>query len=176
MYNRQDVRKKVTEVREINAEAFTYYVNAFSGTVFRTAVCFMKNKADADDIMQEVFLKLYTSGVCFESDAHAKAWLIKVTANMCKNMLKTPWKRLIQPIETAEKLSVPEKSDISLPEIMMKLKSRNRIVLYMHYFEGYTTREIAEILGIKENAVTSQLYRGRKQLKDLLLKEGYDEL
>ena len=58
----------------------------------------------------------------------------------------------------------------------MKMKSKNRIVLYMHYYEGYSTREIAEILGEKENAVTSQLYRGRKQLKDLLLKEGYDEL
>ena len=60
--------------------------------------------------------------------------------------------------------------------IIMKMKSKNRFVLYMHYYEGYSTREIAEILGEKENAVTSQLYRGRKQLKKLLLKEGYDEL
>ncbi len=163
-------------MREINAKDFTYYVNTFSGVVFRTAVCYLKNRADADDIMQEVFLKLYMSGLSFESEAHAKAWLIRVTANMCKNTLKTPWKRLIQPIEAAESMTAPEEKDSGLREIIMKMKSKNRIVLYMHYFEGYTTREIAEILGEKENAVTSQLYRGRKQLKDLLLKEGYHEL
>ena len=163
-------------MRKITAQEFEYYVSTFSGVVFRTAVCYTRNKADADDIMQEVFLKLYTSGTYFENDAHAKAWLIKVTANMCRNMLKSPWKRLIQPIEAAENLTSDNENNSGLADIVMKMKSRNRIVLYMHYFEGYTTREIAEILGIKENAVTSQLYRGRKQLKDLLLKEGYDEL
>lgn len=95
---------------------------------------------------------------------------------MCKNALKTPWKQRIQSIEAAENLSAPEKIDNDLLEILMKMKSKNRVVLYMHYFEGYTTKEIADILGVKENAITSQLYRGRKQLKDLLLKEGYDEL
>ena len=163
-------------MRRITAQEFEYYVSTFSGAVFRTAMCYTKNKADADDIMQEVFLKLYTADTYFENDKHAKAWLIKVTANMCRNMLKNPWKKLIQPIEAAENMPAESKRKSGLVDIIMKMKSKNRIVLYMHYFEGYTTREIAEILGIKENAVTSQLYRGRKQLKDLLLKEGYDEL
>jgi len=163
-------------VRIITAQDFEYYVYKFSGVIFRTAMCYTKNKADADDIMQEVFLKLYTSDTYFVNDAHAKAWLIKVTANMCRNMLKNPWRRLIQPIEAAESMISEDKKDSGLVPVIMKMKSKNRIVLYMHYYEGYSTREIAEILGIKENAVTSQLYRGRKQLKDLLLKEGYDEL
>ncbi len=163
-------------MREITAQDFEYYVKSFSGVVFRTAMCYMKNKADADDIMQEVFLKFYTSDTYFVNDAHAKAWLIKVTANMCRNMLKNPWRRFTQPIEAAENMILEDKKDNGLVSVIMKMKSKNRIVLYMHYFEGYSTREIAEILGIKENAVTSQLYRGRKQLKDLLLKEGYDEL
>ena len=163
-------------MRIITAQDFEYYVSTFSGVVFRTAICYTKNKADADDVMQEVFLKLYTSDTYFQNDAHAKAWLIKVTANMCRNMLKNPWRRLIQPIEAAENMISEEKNNSGLVSVIMKMKSKNRIVLYMHYFEGYSTREIAEILGIKENAVTSQLYRGRKQLKDLLLKEGYDEL
>lgn len=163
-------------MRTITAQEFGYYVEAFSKVVFRTAMCYLKNKADADDIMQEVFLKLYTSDTYFVNDAHAKAWLIKVTSNMCKNLLKSPWKRLIQPIETAEEMPDKAEKDKGFARIIMKMKSKNRIVLYMHYFEGYSTREIAEILGEKENAVTSQLYRGRKQLKDLLLKEGYDEL
>ncbi len=163
-------------MRKITAYEFEYYVNTFSGVIFRTAMCYVKNRTDADDIMQEVFLKLYTSDTYFENDAHAKAWLIKVTSNMCRNLLKTPWKRLIQPIETAENMTVASEKDSGLIDVIMKMKSKNRIVLYMHYYEGYSTREIAEILGIKENAVTSQLYRGRKQLKDLLLKEGYDEL
>ena len=163
-------------MRRITAQEFEYYVSTFSGAVFRTAICYTKNKADADDIMQEVFLKLYTEDTYFENDTHAKAWLIKVTANMCRNMLKNPWKKLIKPIEAAENMPAESERKSGLVDIIMKMKSKNRIVLYMHYFEGYTTREIAEILGIKENAVTSQLYRGRKQLKDLLLKEGYDEL
>lgn len=163
-------------MRKITAQDFEYYVNTFSGVIFRTAMCYVKNKADADDIMQEVFLKLYTSDTYFVNDAHAKAWLIKVTANMCRNMLKNPWKKLIQPIEAAEDMAAESEKESGLIDIIMKMKSKNRIVLYMHYFEGYSTREIAEILGIKENAVTSQLYRGRKQLKDLLLEEGYDEL
>lgn len=163
-------------MREITPQDFEYYVSNFSSVVFRTAMCYVKNKADADDIMQEVFLKLYTSSTYFENDAHAKAWLIKVTANMCRNMLKSPWRRFTQPIEAAENMTAEVKKDNGLVNIIMKMKSKNRIMLYMHYFEGYSTREIAEILGIKENAVTSQLYRGRKQLKDLLLKEGYDEL
>ncbi len=163
-------------MRKITAQDFEYYVNNFSGVVFRTAICYVKNKSDADDIMQEVFLKLYTSDTYFVNDVHAKAWFIKVTANMCRNMLKNPWKRLIQPIEAAENMPAESEKESGLIDIIMKMKSKNRIVLYMHYFEGYSTREIAEILGIKENAVTSQLYRGRKQLKDLLLKEGYDEL
>ena len=163
-------------MRRITAQEFEYYVSTFSGAVFRTAMCYTKNKADADDIMQEVFLKLYTADTYFENDTHAKAWLIKVTANMCRNMLKNPWKKLIQPIEAAENMPAESERKSGLVDIIMKMKSKNRIVLYMHYFEGYTTREVAEILGIKENAVTSQLYRGRKQLKDLLLKEGYDEL
>lgn len=163
-------------MRKITAQDFEYYVNTFSGVIFRTAMCYVKNKADADDIMQEVFLKLYTLDTYFVNDAHAKAWLIKVTANMCRNMLKNPWRRLIQPIEAAEDMPAESEKESGLIDIIMKMKSKNRIVLYMHYFEGYSTREIAEILGIKENAVTSQLYRGRKQLKDLLLEEGYDEL
>lgn len=163
-------------MRKITAQDFEYYVNTFSGVIFRTAMCYVKNKADADDIIQEVFLKLYTSDTYFVNDAHAKAWLIKVTANMCRNMLKNPWRRLIQPIEAAEDMPAESEKESGLIDIIMKMKSKNRIVLYMHYFEGYSTREIAEILGIKENAVTSQLYRGRKQLKDLLLEEGYDEL
>ncbi len=163
-------------MRKITAQDFEYYVSTFSGVVFRTAMCYVKNKADADDMMQEVFLKLYTCDTYFESNAHAKAWLIKVTANMCKNLLKSPWKRLIQPIEAAESLKTDETGGNELLEIIMKMKSKNRFVIYMHYFEGYSTREIAEILGTKENAVTSQLYRGRKQLKDMLLKEGFDEL
>ncbi len=163
-------------MRKITAQEFEYYVNTFSRVVFRTAICYVRNKADADDIMQDVFLKLYTSSTYFENDSHAKAWLIKVTANMCRNLLKSPWKRLIQPIETAGNMTSEDKKNSGLIDIIMKMKSKNRIVLYMHYFEGYSTREIAEILDIKENAVTSQLYRGRKQLKDLLLKEGYNEL
>ncbi|MBQ7834359.1 MAG: sigma-70 family RNA polymerase sigma factor [Ruminiclostridium sp.] len=159
----------------ITEQEFKRIISLFSGTVFRTAMCYVKNKSDADDIMQDVFLKLYTYGGKFESDEHAKAWLIRVTANSCKNLIKSHWHRFRLPIEKAENIPAEQAEGDYLLSVIMKLGQKNRTVLYMHYYEGCSVKEIAELTGMTETAVTSQLYRGRKHLKQLLLKEGYDE-
>lgn len=134
----------------------------------------MKNKADADDVTQEVFLKLYTYEKNFESDEHIKAWLIRVTANSSKNLLKANTRRLFVPIESVKEIPAEADSENELLSLIMKMKTDNRFVLYMHYYEGYSVKDISKILGIKESAVTSRLYRGRKQLERLLRKEGYN--
>ncbi|MBO5266827.1 MAG: sigma-70 family RNA polymerase sigma factor [Ruminiclostridium sp.] len=155
---------------------FTRIIKLYSGIVFRTALCFVKNKADADDIVQEVFLRFYTYNGSFESDEHIKMWLIKVTVNNSKNFLKYQKLRQFLPLEKAENKEIPKENEDLLLPIIMKMKTKSRLVLYMFYYEGYSVKEIAEILKENESAVTSQLYRGRKQLKKLLLKEGYNEL
>ena len=166
----------VTEVIIITQQEFTRLVEMFSGTVFRTALCYVKNKHDADDIMQEVFLKLYTYHKAFESDNHVKAWLIRVTANYSKNLLKSLSYRLSEPIEKAENIPADEHEQTELLSAIMELKPKNRSTMYIFYYEGYSVKEIAAILGEKETTVTTRLSRGRKQLKKLLLKGGYDEL
>ncbi len=156
----------------------TRYVELYKNTVYHIALCYTKNHADAEDITQEAFLKLYVSEKTFGGDEHVKAWLINVTANSCKNLLKSGWRRFSEPLENAESVTAEQKE--SAPELMpllMKLKPETRTVMYMYYYEEYSVKEIAEILRKTQSVVTSRLSRGRKQLKRLLTEEGYaDEL
>ena len=153
----------------------TRLVEKFSGLVFRVALCHAKNPADADDVMQDVFLALYTSRRGFADDEHIKAWLIRVTVNKCKNLLKSCGRRLSVPLENAEEVQFPPKERFSLIPQLMKLKPKYRVVLYMFYYEDYPVGRIAELLGEKQSTVTTRLARGRKMLRELLTKEGYDE-
>ena len=149
-------------------------IQLFGENVFRTAFCYMKSYADAEDIREEAFIRLFFSDKVFCSDQHIKAWLLRVTANLCKNKLSSFWHRKSLPLETAAELPAEERADDFIT-YLFRLKPQYRIALYMHYYEGYTAKEIAEITGSKENTVLSRLSRGRKQLKDMLLKEGYNE-
>ena len=158
---------------------FERLIGLYSSAVFRTAYCRTGNAANAEDIMQEAFLRLYTSELSFENDEHIKAWLIRTTVNLGKNLLKSGWYRYSEPI-TAETMEKPAKSeqiyeDGILP-LIMKLKPKNRLALYLRYYEDYSIKEIAAALGEKESAVTSRLLRARKQLKALIIKEGVYEL
>lgn len=153
----------------------TRIIKLFGKNVFHTAYCYMKNYADADDIQQETFIKLYTYDKPFESDEHIKAWLLRVTINLCKNRLNSAWYRLSAPIEAAESMPAETESESIIP-YLFRLKPKYRIVLYMHYYEGYSAKDIARIYDSNESTVLSWLARGRKQLRDILIKEGYDEL
>lgn len=154
----------------------TRIIGLYSNIVFRTAMCYVKNKSDADDIMQDVFLKIYTYDKPFRSDEHIKAWLIRAAANRSKNLLRSGWYRFSQPLETAEDKVCDEKEENRLPAIIMKLKPEMRHTLYLFYYEGYSVKEIAAVTGKTETAVTSRLSRGRRQLKKLIEKEHYHEL
>ncbi len=150
-------------------------IHLFGNNVFQTAFCYMKSYADAEDIRQEAFIKLYISEKVFKSDEHIKAWLLRVTVNLCKNKLNSAWYRLYLPIEAAADKGYEEKEPDQFIKLLFRLKPRYRITLYMYYYEDYSVKEISKITGLKENTVLSQLSRGRKQLKDILLKEDYNE-
>ena len=110
-------------------------------TVYRICYSFMKNKPEAEDMVQETFLRLIASGKTFENQRHEKAWLIVTASNLCKDQLK----RLYRTDEDLDKTAV-----------------------YLYYYEGYTTREIAGLLHCPQPTVRTRLARARKQLKTML--------
>ncbi len=150
-------------------------IGLFGRNVFNTAYCYMKSYADAEDIRQETFIKLYTCGKSFESDEHIKAWLLRVTVNLCKNTLKSYRYRMVVPLDKAYDIEAEKACDDDFVSYLFRLKPKYRIALYMHYYEGFSVKEIASATGDKESTILSRLSRGRKQLKDILLKEGYNE-
>lgn len=155
----------------------TELIGKYSHIVFRVAFSYIGNHADAEDIMQDVFIKLYSCEKAFESEEHIKAWLLRVTINQCKSLLKLCKKASYEPIETAEHIPSPEKKEEnSLLPMIMNLSPKLRSVLYLYYYEDYSVKELSNILGISESSVTTRLMRARRQLKKLLEKEDYDEL
>lgn len=142
--------------------------------VWSAALCYVKNPADADDVVQDVFLKLYTYGGRFDNDEHIKAWLLKCAVNRSKNILRSHWYRFSQPLEAADNKEYFDDKDsgvIELPELFKKISSKNRIALYLHYIEGYSVEETARLLNISKSAAGVRLMRGRKQLEKLIADE-----
>ncbi len=143
--------------------------------IFRVAYCCLGNIADAEDIMQECFVKLYSATVEFADENHIKAWLIKVAVNHCRNIKRQLTRR--QPVQLDKNEAAPQTDDSRwLLEVIMRLKQKMRLTLYMYYYEGYSAKEIAALLGVKQTTVTTRLMRGRKELRELLEKEGYNGL
>ncbi len=154
---------------------FMEHVKQYRQTVFRAAYCCLKSYAEAEDITQEVFLSLYTYNGSFNDDGHIKAWLLRVTMNKCRNLLKSAFRRFSVPLEeAADRTAFTEENE--LLNVVMTLKPKLRTPLYMYYYEEYSVKEIAELLGEKETTITTRLSRGRQKLKELLTKEEKDEL
>jgi len=142
----------------------------------RICVCHLKNNADAEDIFQEVFLKYMLYEKTFESSEHEKAWFIRVTANACKDHLKSLFRHPTLPLEViSEETASMEPEHKEILEAVLSLPSKYKNAIYLHYYEGYSAAEIANILKIKENTVYSHLSRGRAILKEKLGGGGFDE-
>lgn len=147
------------------------YLTLYRNNVLTTALCYVKQPCDAEDILQDVFFSLYTYSGSFNEDEHVRAWLIKCTVNRCKDLLRSHWRRASVPLDSVGEQVHYDRYGDELFELIHRLGKNNRIVLYMHYYEGYSVEETAEILGISANAVSSRLKRGRQQLKTLIESE-----
>lgn len=146
-------------------EQFVHLVKLHMDTVFRLAFNYTKSPSEADDIVQEVLIKLYRADKVFESEAHIKHWLIRVTINECKKIFLSPWKRM-EPIEDyAETLSFASPEHSELFYSVMHLPKKYRIPIFLHYYEDYSCEEIANFLGIPNATVRTRLRRGREILK-----------
>jgi len=151
-----------------------YYVRLYKQNVCATAMCIVKNISDADDVTQDVFLRLYTYDGSFESDEHVKAWLLRCTVNRSLDTVRSHWYRFSQPLSAAENASYTDRTDDTLP-LVMKLGRKYRFAMYLHYYEGYSVGEIAKMSGLTESAIKSRLQRGREQLKKMLGNERIDD-
>ena len=158
----------------MQAEQFTRIARKYMDTVYRVALNYMKSPDAADDITQEVFLRLLRSQTEFASEEHIRHWLIRVTINECKRDLASRWRR-VEPLEAyAEKLSFSSEENSETYRSVMRLPRKYRMVIYLHYYEGYSTAEIAQLLGSKQSTVCTQLERGRKLLKNMLSEANDD--
>ena len=149
------------------------YMKKYYACVYSAALCCCKNPADADDTAQEVFLKLYLYNGTFAGEEHIKAWLIKCAVNRSINLLRSYWYRFSRPLDAAVSKTADSESD-SLLYCIERLEKKNRIAMYLYYYEGYSTKETADILGISEAAVRSRIARGKKQLKKIIESEETD--
>ena len=144
--------------------------------VFAVGFNYFRNSMDADDVVQETFLKLLRSNKDFESEEHLRNWIMKVAVNECKRVTLSSWfKRRESLEEYADKLVFEEAGDRDLFDKVMRLPKNYRQVTHLFYYEGYSVKEIAGILGIRETTVTTRLSRARKKLKDQLKGEWEDE-
>ena len=151
-------------------------VKKYADTVYRIAINYTKSGFDADDVVQNVFLKLYTQDKLAQDGEHLKRWLIRVSINECKNLLAAFWRKNVVSIEEENYepvFSTPEKSD--LYNAVMDLPIKYRIVIHLYYYEGYSSKEIASLLNIREQAVRTRLVRGRNMLKQQLKEVWQDE-
>ena len=144
-------------------------VDRWGPAVYRLACAVTGSRSDADDVFQEVFLRYHRAAPDFESQAHEKAWLLRVTANRCKSLLGSPWRRRSVPLEDVYACPGPEESAVA--EALAALPPGDRTLLHLYYYEGYRTEEIAGLLGRKSATVRSQLTRARQKLARLLKEE-----
>lgn len=139
--------------------------------VYRLAYASVRSAVDAEDITQTVFLKLLKNKNPI-APGKEKAWLAQVTVNACRDLQRSFWKRHTEPLDESIPCSDPEES--ALLEAVGRLPDKSRVVIHLHYYEGYNYEEIAEILHIRPSAVSMRLHRARNQLRSCL-KEELDE-
>ena len=141
-------------------------VEKYADMIYRIAYQKVLNRYDAEDIVQDVFVKLLSSKSYFRDEEHIKAWLIRVTINLCINYNKSLAK---QKTVSVEQLDIPfTQQETGVLEELYLLPEHERNILYLYYYEGYKIREIAKILRQKQNTINSKLTRARNKLKRIM--------
>ena len=150
-------------------EEATRAIQRYSDTVRRICMIHLKNYADTEDIFQTVFLKYVLSSAVFESEEHEKAWIIRVTINACKDLLKSFFRTHTVSLDQALEQPAPLSPDHrEVLEAVLSLPPKYKDVVYLHYYEDYTAPEIGRILGKNVNTVYTLLTRARQLLKEKL--------
>ena len=151
-----------------------YAFQKYGDTALQAAVCYLGCRADAEDITQEVFFALHREPREFKNDDHLKAFILRAVINRCKNLRKSIRYRMHISLDDAREADLAEEQDGAreIIDMIRSLPSPYCTVVFLHDCEGYTLREIAEMLGKKESTVTTQLRRGHERLRTDLMREG----
>ena len=146
-------------------------IQKYGHKVQSLAFVYLKNRYDAEDVTQDVFLTYYRKAPRFLTGQSEKAWLMKVTVNRCKSVLRAKY-RAEEPLTEEISYLPPEESAVM--QAVLSLDEKYRLPIHLHYYEGYSVEEIATLLRARPGTVGSWLSRGRDKLKELL-KEDYFE-
>lgn len=159
----------MVDIMESAADSLSEKYDLYGNMLFKLCMVILCNREDAEDVVQDTFAKYLRKHPEFHSEEHEKAWLIRVATNGSRDKRRCAWfKNTVSFDEVGEYAETPEQSQVL--EQLMSLPLKYKTILHLHYVEGYKVREIADILGMRENAVKVALYRGRERLK-LELKE-----
>ena len=153
----------------MDAREYERLTTTYLDCIYRVVLNGCRNYADAEDVVQNTFMKLLEKENDFQDDEHIRKWLIRVAVNECNSLWRSPWKRRMTSMEEAAKepeFSTPEKSALYYAVEELPLKYRQ--VVHLYYFEEFCVREIAAIMNISETAVQTRLLRARKKLKEKL--------
>lgn len=164
----QTVRKKREEAEEMeqrpkSEQGFEAAYDAYGPMVYRLAMVYLGRHADAEDVTQEAFLKLLYKAPPFADAGHERRWLLRVTANLCRDQLRGFWRKRAVALEGDYPIRDPETFGVA--EAIVALPEKYKAVLHLHYYEGYSVAEIGEILKLSQSAVKMRLSRGRELLK-----------
>ncbi len=160
----------------MNITEYNSCVDKYLKMVYRISFHYFGNREDAEDVSQDVFLKLYSHNTKFESEEELKAWLIRVTTNTCHSYFRNPFRKRKTEIDEKEIENIvgsssSEQEIINRKVVMdavMSLPERYRIVVYLYYYEEYSICQISNTLNIKETTIQTRLSRAREKLKSVL--------
>ncbi|MGN0607196.1 MAG: RNA polymerase sigma factor [Oscillospiraceae bacterium] len=154
----------------------TEIINKYTQYIYAFAFSNLKNKSDAEDITQDVLIQYITKSPKLESEEHIKHWLLKVTANLCRNFHKSGWKRYVSFLEESyDNICSEDKNfdrKIILDDAMNHLNSKYHSVIHLFYYEELSISQIGEIMNMNQSTVRTRLKRGREQLKKILEERG----
>lgn len=150
-------------------------IERYSDLVRRLCMIHLKNYADTEDIFQTVFLKYLLSSPAFEDEEHEKAWLIRVTLNACKDLLKSVFRSRTVPLEELmERPADLTEENREVLEAVLSLPPKYKDVVYLHHYEAYTAPEISRLLGKNVNTIYTLLTRSKQLLREKLGGDAYD--
>lgn len=140
----------------------------YTSNMYRLAFSYCRNREDAEDVVQEVFLKLLRQKSEFLDEQKLRSWLLKVTVNACMDLLRSPWRGRCCALEEATEPTVLMQEESELVLAVLNLPAKYRGVIHLYYYEDYSITEIAGILNVSESAVRMRLMRARQKLKEQL--------
>ena len=147
----------------------------YADAILRLSYAYLKNTQDAQDICQTVFVKLLSEPREFDTGEHERAYILRMAANACKDLLKSPWRKRTCDLEACAQVPAPEAEDGSVLAAVNGLPPHYRAVIYLFYYEGYQASEIGQILGVPTATVHTRLARGRTKLRTVLEGDGYEQ-